>query len=133
MVGQEELIMEQAAGGEKIPAVFLLKCLLFSYIVTAVLLAVLAFLLYKLGLGEKFVSGAIIAIYVLATVLGGFIAGKRMKNRRFMWGLLVGAAYFVILAVVSAVFGQGAIQVGRSFFTTLVLCAGGGMLGGMMS
>ena len=125
--------MEQAAGGVEIPAVFLLKCLLFSYIVTAVLLAVLAFLLYKLGLGEKLVSGAIIAIYVLATVLGGFIAGKRMKNRRFMWGLLVGAAYFVILAVVSAVFGQGAIQVGRSFFTTLVLCAGGGMLGGMMS
>ena len=101
--------MEQAADREKIPALFLLKCLLFSYIVTVVLLAVLAFLLYKLGLGEKLVSGAIIAIYVLATVLGGLIAGKRMQNRRFMWGLLVGAAYFVILAVVSLVFDQGSI------------------------
>lgn len=125
--------MERAAEKEKIPAMFLLKCLLFSYIVTVVLLAVLAFLLYKLGLGEKFVSVAIIAIYVLATVLGGMIAGKRMQNRRFLWGLLVGAAYFVILAVVSVIFDQGSIQVGRSFFTTLVLCAGGGMLGGMMS
>ncbi len=125
--------MEQAAGKEKIPAMFLLKCLLFAYIVTVVLLAVLAFLLYKLGLGEKFVSGAIIAIYVLATVLGGLIAGKRMQNRRFLWGLLVGAAYFVILAVVSVIFDQGSIQVGSSFFTTLVLCAGGGMLGGMLS
>ncbi len=125
--------MEQAAGNEKVPVLFLLKCLLFAYIVTVVLLAVLAFLLYKLGLGEKFVSGAIIAIYVLATVLGGFIAGRRMRNRRFLWGLLVGAAYFVILAVVSIVFDQGSIQVGRSFFTTLVLCAGGGMLGGMIS
>ena len=125
--------MEQAAGNEKVPVLFLLKCLLFAYIVTVVLLAVLAFLLYKLGLGEKFVSGAIIAIYVLATVLGGFIAGRRMRNRRFLWGLLVGAAYFVILAVVSIVFDQGRIQVGRSFFTTLVLCAGGGMLGGMIS
>lgn len=133
MAGQGGVIMERAAEKEKIPAMFLLKCLLFSYIVTVVLLAVLAFLLYKLGLGEKFVSVAIIAIYVLATVLGGMIAGKRMQNRRFLWGLLVGAAYFVILAVVSVIFDQGSIQVGRSFFTTLVLCAGGGMLGGMMS
>lgn len=125
--------MEQTAEKEKIPAIFLLKCLLFSYIVTVALLALLAFLLYKLGLGEKLVSGAVIAIYVLATVLGGMAAGKRMQNRRFLWGLFVGAAYFVILAVVSIVFGQGSIQVGRSFFTTLVLCAGGGMLGGMMS
>ena len=125
--------MEQADGKEKIPAIFLLKCLLFSYIVTVALLAVLAFLLYKIGLGEKFVSGAVIAIYVLATALGGMIAGKRMQSRRFLWGLLVGMAYFVILAVVSIIFDQGSIQVGRSFFTTLVLCAGGGMLGGMLS
>ena len=125
--------MEQAAGKERIPVIFLLKCLLFSYIVTMALLAVLAFLLYKLGLGEKFVAGAIVAIYVLATVLGGMIAGKRLKNRRFLWGLFVGAAYFVILAVASVIFDQGSIQMGRSFFTTLVLCAGGGMLGGMMS
>lgn len=125
--------MERVAEKERIPVMFLLKCLLFSYIVTVVLLAVLAFLLYKLGLGEKFVSGAIIAIYVLATVLGGMIAGKKMQTRRFLWGLVVGAAYFVILAVVSVIFDQGGIQVGRSFFTTLVLCAGGGMLGGMMS
>lgn len=125
--------MEQDAGREKIPVFFFLKCLLFSYIVTAALLAVLAFLLYKLRLGEKFVSGAIIFIYVAATALGGLIAGKRMKNRRFFWGLLMGAAYFGILTAVSMVVGPGGIQVGNSFFTTLVLCAGGGMLGGMLS
>ncbi len=125
--------MEQVANQEKLPVIFMLKCLLFSYIVTVVLLAILAFLLYKLGLGEKFVSGAIIVIYVAATFLGGMIAGKRMKTRRFLWGLVMGAAYFVVLAVVSLVFAHGNIQAGNSFFTTLVLCAGGGMLGGMMS
>ena len=125
--------MEQDAGRERIPVFFMLKCLLFSYIVTVALLAILAFLLYKLGLGEKFVSGAIIFIYVAATVLGGLIAGKRMKSRRFLWGLLVGVAYFVILAAVSILTGPGGIQVGNSFFTTLALCAGGGMLGGMLS
>lgn len=125
--------MEQKVKEERIPALFLLKCLLFSYIMTAILLAVLAFLLYKLGLGEKLVAGAIIVIYVAATLFGGFLAGKKIRNRRFLWGLLVGSAYFLILTAVSLCLGQGSIQAGNSFFTTLVLCAGGGMLGGMLS
>lgn len=125
--------MDQTAGKEKIPVLFMLKCLLFSYIVTAVLLAVLAFLLYKLGLSEKTVSGSVIVIYVAATVLGGMIAGKRMQSRRFLWGLIVGAAYFVILAAASLIVGEGSFQAANSFVTTLVLCAGGGMLGGMLS
>lgn len=120
-------------GPEEIPVAFLLKSLLFSYILTGVLLALLAFALYRFGLGERTVSIAIIVIYVLATLLGGFAAGKRMKSRRFLWGLLMGGAYFLILAVMSFAVGKGDMQVGSSFFTTLVLCAGGGMLGGMLS
>lgn len=112
---------------------FLLKTLLFSYILTAVLLALLAFLLYKLGLNEKVVSIAIIVIYVAATLFAGFVAGKKMGNRRFFWGLLMGAAYFLVLAAVSFCVGKGGISIGNSFFTTLILCAGGGMLGGMLS
>lgn len=111
----------------------LLKSLLFAYMLTAVLLALLAFLLYRLGLGEKVVSGAIIVIYVAANFFGGFIAGKRMASRKFLWGLLLGTVYFLVLAGVSLCVGKGSIQVGNSFLTTLVLCAGGGMLGGMLS
>lgn len=125
--------MEQKGREERIPVLFLMKCLLISYIMTAVLLAVLAFLLYKMGLGEKAVSAAIIVIYVAATFFGGFLAGKRTQNRRFLSGLIVGAAYFGILTIVSLCFGQDGFQAGKSFFTTLVLCAGGGMLGGMLS
>jgi len=125
--------MERAPDGEGLPIGFLLKCLLFSYILTGVMLAVLAFLLYKLGLSEKTVSIGIIVIYVAATLFGGFITGKRMQNRKFLWGLLMGGAYFLILTAVSVCVGEGGIQVGNSFLTTLVLCAGGGMLGGMLS
>lgn len=123
----------QDSDGERLPVGFLLKSLLFSYILTGVMLAVLGFLLYKLGLDEKIVSIAIIVIYVAATLFGGFITGKRMGNRRFFWGLLMGCAYFLVLAAVSLWAGEGSIQLGNSFFTTLALCAGGGMLGGMLS
>lgn len=116
-----------------VPAAFFLKSLLFSYILTGVLLAVLAFLLYKFGLGERVVSIAIIVIYVAATFFAGFAAGKRMGNRRFLWGLLMGSAYFLVLTAVSFIVGKGSMQAGNSFFSTLALCAGGGMLGGMFS
>lgn len=124
---------ERSQGTEKMPVAFLLKSLLFSYIITGILLALLALLLYRLNLSEKTVSVAIIAIYVAATLFGGFVTGKRMGNRRFFWGLLMGCAYFLVLAAVSFIVGKGSMEVGNSFFTTLALCAGGGMLGGMLS
>lgn len=128
-----EETMEQSSKVSGIPVVFLLKSLLFSYILTGVFLALLSFLLYKLGFGEKVVAIAIIAIYVAATFFAGFMAGKKMQSRKFLWGLLEGAAYFLILAVISAFAGEESVTFGKSFFTTMALCAGGGTLGGMLS
>lgn len=125
--------MEQSSKVGGIPIVFLLKSLLFSYILTGVFLALLSFVLYKLGPGEKIVVIAIILIYVAAAFFAGFMAGKKMQNRKFMWGLLEGVAYFLILAVISAFAGEEGVTFGKSFFTTFAICAGSGMLGGMLS
>ena len=125
--------MEQSSKVGGIPIVFLLKSLLFSYILTGVFLALLSFVLYKLGPGEKIVAIAIILIYVAAAFFAGFMAGKKMQNRKFMWGLLEGVAYFLILAVISAFAGEEGVTFGKSFFTTFAICAGSGMLGGMLS
>ena len=56
--------------------VWMLKSLLFSYVVTGMLLALLTVLLYKFELDEQLVSAAIVAIYVLATMAGGLVIGK---------------------------------------------------------
>lgn len=128
-----EEIMEQSSKSGGIPTVFLLKSLLFSYILTGVFLVILTFLLYKLGLGEKVVTIAIIVIYVAATFFAGFMAGRKMKSRKFLWGLLEGVAYFLILVLISVFAGKDGVTFGRSLITTFALCAGGGMLGGMLS
>ena len=75
-------------------AMWMLKSLLVSYIVTGVLLVVLAMLLYRLELNEKTVSASIVAIYVLSTLAGGFILGKLMKVKRYIWGLGICVVYF---------------------------------------
>lgn len=124
---------ESAGEDGGIPVIFLLKCLLFSYIITGGLLLLLALLLYRFGLSEKIVAIAIIVIYVAATFFAGFVAGKKIKNRKFIWGLLLGLAYFMVLAVVSLIVNHSISDLTTGFFTTLALCAGGGMLGGMLS
>ena len=112
---------------------FLLKTLLLSYLLTAGLLLLLALLLYRFGLTEKTVSLCITGIYVLVTFLAGFLAGKREGNRKFLWGLLMGGLYFLVLSLVSFSVSQGITDVTGNFFTVLILCSAGGMLGGMLS
>lgn len=125
--------MNQEMSKGNIPILFFLKTLLFQYIITGILLAILTFVLFKAGLGEKAVSIAIIVIYVVATLFGGWMCGKKMENRRFLWGLLMGCGYFLVLTVVSLLMGAGNVNLGNSFWTTFFMCAGGGMLGGMLS
>ena len=110
---------------------FILKCLLLSYLLTTGLLLLLALLLYRFELTEKVVSVCIIGIYILVTFLAGFLAGKR--EGKFLWGLLLGGLYFLILIVISLTVNQGMGEVGGNFFTVLILCCGSGMLGGMLS
>jgi len=111
----------------------ILKALLISYILTGGFLLLLSLLLYKFSLSEAIVSVSIIAIYVIASFVAGNQAGKKMESKRFLWGLLMGALYFLVLAIVSLIVNHSLKDVARNFFTVLVLCAAGGMLGGMKS
>lgn len=112
---------------------FVLKSLLISYLLTAGLLLLLALFLYKFSLTEKIVSLCITGIYILVTFLAGFLAGKREGSKKFLWGLMMGCLYFIILTLVSLIVNHGMGELSSGFFTTLVLCAGSGMLGGMLS
>lgn len=125
--------MERGYSEGKIPVVFLLKSLLLSYILTAALLLLLAFFLYKPGLTESIVSIAIIGIYVLSTFFAGFITGKKMRTKKYIWGFLMGGAYFLVLLLISLFVNRSLGDFGNSFLTTLALCTGGGMMGGMVS
>lgn len=112
---------------------WILKSLLASYIVTGILLVVLAMLLYKFELNEKIVSAAIVGIYVISTLIGGFIIGKLMKVRRFLWGMGLGILYFALLLLITLGVYRTLNGNSTNLLTTFILCAGGGMAGGMIS
>ncbi|GFI37386.1 hypothetical protein IMSAGC015_01573 [Lachnospiraceae bacterium] len=112
---------------------WVLKSLLFSYIVTGVLLVLLTVLLYKFELDEKLVSAGIVAVYVLATMAGGIVLGKLAGTRRFLWGIGLGIAYFGLLMLITLGVYRTLNGNGVNLVTAFILCAGGGMTGGMIS
>lgn len=107
--------------------------LLFAYLVTTIGLMVLAYLLYRFPMSESAVSIGIIIIYVVSTFLSSFTCGKKLKTRKFLWGLAIGIAYFVILLFISSVMNETGAGLGNNMVTTLFICAGSGMLGGMLA
>lgn len=112
---------------------WVLKALLSAYIVTGILLLILTFLLYKFELNESLVSAAIVAIYVVSTLIGGIVIGKIARVRRFMWGLSLGIIYFALLFLITLGVYRTLNGDGVNLMTTFILCAGGGMAGGMIS
>lgn len=110
-----------------------LKALLFSYVVTGISLLLLSVLLYKFEWNEHLVSAAIVAVYVLSTVVGGIVIGKLVRTRRFFWGLLLGNLYFILLLVITIILYRSLSGNGLNMLTAWILCTGGGMTGGMIS
>ena len=113
--------------------VALLKCLMASYLITGILLVVIAFFLYKMQLGEQVVDISILVVYVLSSLVSGFLYAKGAKSRRFIWGTVAGLTYFMVICLVSVAIEPQSFEVlSNSCITTLFICAGSGMLGGML-
>ena len=76
------------------------KILFLMYFVTLILLLLLAFVLFKMETSEIVCKVWLIAVYIISGLLGGFLIGKRTKNKKFLWGFFMGVVYFAILFIV---------------------------------
>lgn len=103
------------------------------FILSGLLLMILAMLLYKMEPGESVIKIGVIVIYVISGLAGGFFLGKMMREQKFLWGLCAGAVYFVILFFVSATVRGGFDMELSRVATAFILCAASGMAGGMIS
>ena len=109
----------------------IMRALLVSYVVTALSLLLTAALVYRFGLDEGKVQIAVILIYIISCFLGGFLSGKMMKTRKFLWGGLLGFLYFAVMLLVSAAVNQQLESAVMGIATTFVICTVSGMAGGM--
>ena len=124
--------MERSVAKNPMVALFVKACVT-AYIITAILLLIISFLMLKMNLSATVVSVFIIITYIVSNLVCGVIIGKRMEHRRFLWGMAGGLIYFLILLAGSLIFTRvGDFNV---FYTirTLAICALAGMAGGMIS
>lgn len=124
--------MERLSGRGRTAAA-LLPGLMISCLATVVILLVMAFVMLKLQPGTSAVETCILVTYAVSCFFGGWYCGRKAVRRKFLWGLLSGVLYFLLLFLVSGM-GDRAVQSGLvQSLTALVICAGGGMLGGMLA
>ena len=109
------------------------KILLVMYAMTAILLFLLALLVQRLGIESGGISVGICIVYVISCFVGGFFAGKVQKSKKFIWGILIGMMYVIIMLVITLVAKHGFHATVSDFITNLLLCLGSGMIGGMLS
>lgn len=109
----------------------LTKGVVFSYLISGICLLILAFLLFQFELPEGVLRGGIIFSYVFSCFLGGMVVSGKQEGKKYLWGLLAGILYYVILVAVSMILNREAFTRIPDVFPALFLCAFGGMLGGM--
>lgn len=108
------------------------KGLILAYIISAIVLVVLAFLMYKLDISEGVVRGVIIFSYVVSCFVSGMVVSANREGRRYLWGLIQGLLYYVVLVSVSMICNRAVFTTIPGILPALFLCAFGGMLGGML-
>ena len=107
--------------------------LLVGAVVTAVLILLLSLGLYQFRWGESTLQIGIWVIYALSALVGGMVVGKKLRNRRFVWGAAYGLLYFALLFLISGATSGGWNASFRELAMACGICLGGGMLGGMIS
>lgn len=110
-----------------------IKAFAVSAVISALLLLLMAFLLYKGNLSGLMESILVILIYLISCFAGGFLMGKQEDKRKFLWGAAFGAVYFAVLLLLAVICGPDKAADWPERIRVLFLCVLGGMAGGMLS
>ena len=116
---------------KKITIIQVVKGIIVAYLVSAVILFLLAFLMYKWDISEGVIRGGIMFAYLISCFFCGSLVSKNRSGRKYLWGILAGVLYFLILLAVSFVCrGVMPLEISK-FVPVFIYCALGGMIGGM--
>lgn len=111
----------------------LLKETLVEMIISAVLLAVLSFVVLKISPSLSVVKTLILAIYGISTFCGGVIMGKVMETKKYLWGAIAGVLYFLLIIAIAFIV-KGNVEAGTvGIMSGFVVAVVAGTIGGMIS
>ena len=120
-----------SGGGGFIPgALFMLKTVAISHIISLVLLFFAAILATFNSMSNTGISVLANIVTALGTVFAGFSAGRHFSGKGLLFGAGCGAIYTVILCIIGNII-SGSINFGASFLTALLIGVLCGAVGGI--
>ena len=115
----------------KIGNFFIILGIMFLY--SLLMLGILTLIIWKMDGGSNVLSVGVIVIYILSNALGGFLVGKMMGQQKFFWGVVIGAAYFLVLFLIGVGLMQTKVNGNMQIISGAMVCVISGMLGGMVA
>lgn len=106
-----------------------IKILVVTYVLTGVMLLLLALGLYKFNLSNWQITAGIVVTYALSAFLGGYALARKERTRRLLWGMAFGVVYFAILAVASLIMNKGLAMDQGAALRAVLICVGAGAIG----
>lgn len=117
---------------EKRPqAIALISGILIAYAVTCLIFITYAILLTYTSMSDSNTSLVVTITGIVSVAFAGFDAAKGAKNKGWLWGIVAGAIYGIILLCIGAWISKDMTFDTRSV-TMMVLCIAGGGLGGVI-
>lgn len=111
----------------------LLQSGLISSVITVIMLLLFALVIWKTELSDMISRAGITIIYILSAGTGGFLLGKRIREKKFLWGFLTGLLFFMILFFLTVLTEGFSGHFDNSIVTTFIVCLLSGTLGGMIA
>ena len=109
----------------------LIKGVLIGYAITCIIFLAYAMLITYTQMSERNLPTVIAITTLLSVMIAGFDAAKGAPSRGWMWGMIAGAIYIAVLAIVMIVMIPGFFADGRTITVVALAIAGGG-LGGIL-
>lgn len=112
--------------------VYIGKGALRGFIVTAVLIAIMAVITNFANINPSITSVAILIITMVSIIYGAIYATKKIRKKGWVVGILVAALYIIILYIASLIAGRESVLAVRDLWRGLLALAVGalsGMLG----
>ena len=106
---------------------------LIQMIISVILIAMAAFVVLKISPSEMVIKVIILAVYAIAAFVGGFIMGRVMDKRKFLWGAAAGAIYIAIILLAAIIVKGSADARTIGVMSGIIVSLAAGTVGGMIS
>ena len=125
-------IYKKSMGNRMNRVLSILKVLLFEYVLSIVLLLLVALIMYKTGMSNATAKILILLVYFLTTFTGGMFMAKAQNQKRLIWGGASGLIYLAVLVIVAMII-KSELACVNNIVTASICCMAGGTIGGIVS